>query len=468
MGAAAGAVVRSLLPPPPAPEAPPEEIRSAPPEGVLAPEAPPAALALPPLDAAGFDDLVRETLRREGPLERDGVRAAGARTASSPQMPARLVRWVEPSGAPPEAITPPLRVEYTVSPELSRRVLRILERARVELGHVVVMDPASGRIHAYISTAPDRFPPDRTYPAASLMKVVTAAAAMHYAPELVRRPCRFAGSPYRLTRARLREPPMGREVSFESALASSNNQCLARIAVRGVGAEALLGTIARFGLLETPAPGHPPGETRPVRDELDLGRLGCGLAGCRITPLHAVRLAATLADGQLVRPFWVDRVVDARGLELSLPPRGPEARVMTAALALELREMLTATTRKGTARRAFRDRRGRPLLGAIRVAGKTGSLSGRNPDGRYEWFAGVAPAGEPRVALAVVLVQGDLWWRNASQVAASVLEAIFCHRRQCDASRAEALLGTPAPRTASSGPGTGGVPVAGPLHPAAR
>lgn len=433
--------------------------------GLAAPEAPPAALALPPLDRAAFEARVRETLRRQGA-------GAAAPAAADPggrglDLPPRLARWIGLPEPTPGGIAGPIRVDYTVSPELTRRILRILERGRVKLGHVVVMDPATGRIHAYVSTDPARFPPDRTYPAASLMKVVTAAAAMHYAPELVRRPCRFNGSPYRLTRARLREPRAGREVSFERALASSNNQCLARIAVDGVGAEALLRTIARFGLLEPPAPGHPAGETRPVRDELDLGRLGCGLAGCRITPLHAVRLAAALADGLLVRPFWVERVVDARGLELALPPRGPEGRILTSELARELRSLLTATTRSGTARRAFRDRRGRPLLGGIEVAGKTGSLSGRNPRGRYEWFAGVAPARRPQVAVAVVLVHGDLWWRNASQVAASVLEAIFCHRGRCDEARAARLLGVPEPPVGSPPPvaaGGVGVPVAGHLH----
>jgi hypothetical protein len=61
--------------------------------------------------------------------------------------------------------------------------------------------------------------------------------------------------------------------------------------------------------------------------------------------------------------------------------------------------MLMETTRSGTARRAFRARGGRPLLGEVRVAGKTGSLSGRDPDGRYEWFIGVAPADDPRIAV---------------------------------------------------------------------
>jgi cell division protein FtsI/penicillin-binding protein 2 len=102
----------------------------------------------------------------------------------------------------------------------------------------------------------------------------------------------------------------------------------------------------------------------------------------------------------------------------------------------ELRAMLVETTTRGTARRAFHLRNGRPLLGPVRVAGKTGSLSGKDPDGRYEWFAGVAPADEPRVAVAVLLVQGKLWWRNASQLGSEVLKRVFCVRGSCEVAHA--------------------------------
>ena len=93
--------------------------------------------------------------------------------------------------------------------------------------------------------------------------------------------------------------------------------------------------------------------------------------------------------------------------------------------------MLVRTTTRGTARSAFRDRRGRPLLGPVTVAGKTGNLSGEDPSGRYEWFIGVAPASSPTVAVSVLQVQGHLWWRKSSQLAADVLKEVFCEGRTC-------------------------------------
>ena len=211
-----------------------------------------------------------------------------------------------------------------------------------------------------------------------------------------------------------------------------------------MGGGPLLDAIARFGWLSRPAPAHAAGTADAGQDRYELGKLGCGLGSLRITPLHAAQLAAILAHGELVAPRWVDRVVDAEGRELPLPAVSAPRLVLSPDLAAELREMLVDTTTRGTARSAFRKRNGRPLLGPVRVAGKTGSLSGENPTGRYEWFIGVAPAEEPRIVVATLLVQSDLWWRNASQIAAEVLRRTFCTGRTCRPENAERWLRAPA------------------------
>jgi cell division protein FtsI/penicillin-binding protein 2 len=328
-------------------------------------------------------------------------------------------------------ISGPLQVEYTLDAALTREVHRALSQGRVAMGHVIVLEPDSGRVLAYASTDVENFPGSRTYPAASLVKVITAAAALSASPETAKLPCRFTGSPYRLTPKRVDPPRSGTTVTLRKALATSNNQCFAQLAVHAVGARSLVAAIERFGWLARPAPAHAAGSVDVGEDRFDTAKLGCGLAGCQITPLHAAQLAASLADGELIAPRWVDRIVDGSGRELPLPAVAAPKRVMSPQLAAELREMLVDTTTRGTARSAFRRRNGRPKLGDIRVAGKTGSLSGTNPKGKYEWFIGVAPADDPKLAVASVVVHGDLWWRSASQLAADVLERAFCERGKC-------------------------------------
>jgi cell division protein FtsI/penicillin-binding protein 2 len=344
-----------------------------------------------------------------------------------------------------------LRVQYTLDTELTRHVFDTLRNGRVALGHVILLDPNSGRVLAYVSTDIDQFPPTRTYPAASLIKVITVAAALDRDPGLASLPCRYQGSPYALPRSRIDPPKKGLEVSLRKALASSYNQCFAQLAVHVVGGAPLMDAISRFGWLSEPAPAHSAGSADLGEDLYDIGKLGCGLAGTQITPLHAAQLAATLARGELVAPHWVEAVYDPDGRELPIPATASPRQVITPELAAELRAMLTDTTLRGTARRAFRKRNGRPLLGPVKVAGKTGSLSGTDPTGRYEWFAGVAPADQPRIAVAVLVVQSDLWWRNASQIAAEVLQGVFCEGRDCRPELAARWIRIPTATAATSG-----------------
>jgi hypothetical protein len=359
-------------------------------------------------------------------------------TGVSPDaQPAGAARHLFERVATPSDRDRAFTVEYTLDAQLTQQVFDVLESGHVALGNVIVMDPHQGRVLAYASTNPELFPPTRPYPAASLVKVITAATALDLDPDAARMPCRFRGSPYRLNPSRIDPPRRGSQVTLERALATSNNQCFAQLAVHTVGVAPLLQALGRFGWLSVPAPAHASGEADPGEGRYDTGRLGCGLAGCRITPLHAAQLAATLVNGELVSPHWIERVWDPDGRELALPGMAPGREVISPALTEELRGMLIETTRSGTARRAFRKRNGQPLLGSVAVAGKTGSLSGKNPDGRYEWFIGVAPADNPRVAIATVVVQTPRFRRTASQVAAGVLESVFCERGQCDPSRAD-------------------------------
>jgi TonB family protein len=321
-----------------------------------------------------------------------------------------------------------LEIEFTVDPDLEARVRALLDARGVTLGQVVVLDPSDGRVFAYVTTDPERFPATRRYPAASLMKVVTAAAVLRHHPEAADRDCRYRGSPWALRRDDLVPPAEGGHVSsFWRALAISNNQCFARLAVDAVGRDALLDEIERVGLLEPPAPGHPAGAIEAGDDPLALGGLGSGLSGSFVTPLAAARLAALLAHGTLVRPTWVAHVRDDDGHRLAVPEARPPPRTWTPEVTERLRELLVHVTEDGTARSGFVAGDGSPRLGAIRVSGKTGTLSGHDPEGRYRWFAGVAPADAPQLAIAAVVVDGP----SAARLAADVLAEAFCRDDAC-------------------------------------
>src|SRR5262249_41198649 len=252
----------------------------------------------------------------------------------------------------------------------------------------------------------------------------------------------YRGSPYQFGPRELVAPARGGTVDpFWRALAISNNQCFARLAIGDVGADAMLSEMESVGLLEPPAPGHPAGRVAPPHAALGLARLGSGLAGSFISPLAAVRLAAVLAHGELVRPRWIARVEDADGRSLALPHPEAPLRVWPPEVADRLRELLVGVTTRGTAKTAFLDERGAPLLGPVQVAGKTGTLAGEDPAGVYKWFIGVAPSDAPRLAIATLVVNGGAGGRrSAAQIAAEVLQGIFCDGQVCAPERLDAQM----------------------------
>jgi TonB family protein len=404
---------------------------------------------LPPL-------CLLSALLATGPLHADP--AQGAAPAGVEAALERALHELPPGIRAAAPASSPLAVEYTVDAALEAQIREILARRHLKLAQVIVMDPATGEVFAYVASDPQAFPATRAYPTASLMKLVTAAAVLRKTPDAARRNCRYVGSPYEVGAGQLAAPRSGGLLaSFDDALAISNNQCFARLAINDVGRSNLLEEIERVGLLASPAVGHPGGSIEPVGDRLSLGRLGSGLAGSYFTPLAAARLAAALAHGELVEPHWVARVRDATGELVAVPEFGAPRRIWEPDVADSLRHSLRGVTERGTARRAFRNQQGEPLLGAVTVAGKTGTLRGDNPKGLYHWFVGVAPAEEPRIAIAALVIhdldaseQRGGAGTNASHVAAETLRALLCDGAGCSGDRVELLYARANARRAES------------------
>ncbi len=416
-------------------------------------------LGTPPTSRTRFERARAAAGQAANPAAGDGAMLAAAPSARSrahspgPNRP-RLSEWIdarelEISGvvagaAAKGAVGNRFKVEYTLDEGLTQDVFDILRRGRVERGVAIVIDPRTGRLLAYAGTDADVLPVERAYPAASIIKVITAAALLEQRADPAVWDCLYEGNQYRLSPSRLDRPRAGNHATLEEALATSNNQCFSQWAIHGLGEPRLRHMIELFGWASRPAIGHDAGRVEPAADRYDLGQLGSGLDGVRVTPLHVASLASVLADGRLVEPRWIDRVVDAENHVVALPGTTVPRRVVSPRTADELRELMVATTKRGTARRAFRTRRGVPLLGPIEVAGKTGNLNGTNPSGRYEWFFGLAPAENPKVGVVVLQVHGHLWWARSSELAANILRSVFCEGSACRAELATRFTSLPA------------------------
>jgi len=209
------------------------------------------------------------------------------------------------------------------------------------------------------------------------------------------------------------------------ALGKSNNVVYAKVGVQ-LGPQVLEASLRRFGfnqaipfdfsLQESHA--SVPTETYP------LGRTAAGFGEVYLSPVHAALISAAIANGgKMMRPYVVERLEDSRGRTVYQAAPEPLGQVTPEAIARQVAQMMERTVTNGTSARVFR--RYARKLRSLGVAGKTGSLTGEDPPGRYEWFIGFAPLEEPQLAVASLVVNHDLWHIKGTYAAQAVMREFF-------------------------------------------
>lgn len=326
-------------------------------------------------------------------------------------------------------------VVYAINDEVQRRVEKVMRDYKVPYGLFVAMEPKTGRIiaavsHSEIDPAWANGANYHLYPMASLFKIITATAALEEKKVTANTPFAFNGrltseSPkYWGLRARGNQ-----EMSLATAMGKSVNPVFGRLAGEVVGRDPLLLYAQRYGFNQNIFPGSPvlPSTAPSPATDGELMRMGAGLnRGVKSSPFHAAAIMATVAnDGIMMAPSLASEIRDAKGnLVYSHKPQ-PLRTVTTPQTAWALEEMLSTTVKSGTSRRAFHDRRGRPMLGSVSIAAKTGSINGEDPVGHYSWFAAYAPMEDPQIAIAALVINQDKWRIKATSLGEMALEAYF-------------------------------------------
>ncbi len=138
------------------------------------------------------------------------------------------------------------------------------------------------------------------------------------------------------------------------------------------------------------------------------------------SPLQINRLIAAIANGgRLVTPRIIDRIVAVDGSEEVFEPEEAGILSISAETMTLIRQSLEAVVSgaRGTARQAFEGI-------TYTVAGKTGTAESGQEE-PHAWFAGYAPADNPRVAITVILEHAGEGSRHAAPLFRQVLEAFF-------------------------------------------
>lgn len=330
-----------------------------------------------------------------------------------------------------------LAVRYTIDKALQKEVKRLLRRYNPDYGLVVALDPDTGRVLAMASSARNKtrigdITTISRYPAASISKVVTAVAAMNENKIAGNTIVPFNGKPtslYKKNVFRHRNNKWTRKYSFGKSFARSVNSVFARVGAVNVGGETMLDYAERLGFNGSFASDVMFENSTIKVDTEDTWQVAEMASGYTmrntLSPLHGAVLAATAVNGgKLVTPMVVEEIIGPNGVPLYWNEQPTTAKVMSETTAHQLQKMMSATVTNGSARPSFIKFHRGYLKNAV-VGGKTGSLTGLSPKGRYDWFIGFGTLGERKIAYAALCVNQRIWYVKSAQLAREILEFYF-------------------------------------------
>ena len=328
------------------------------------------------------------------------------------------------------------RQPMTIAPLLQRELTALLELYQTPYAAVVAIEPSTGRVlamaeHSEVDPSLRGLCTQALYPAASIFKIVTASALLEQGVSPDETTC-FHGGKRKVTAALLEDSQKdSRCDTMASALANSSNVAFGKLAQTHLDAPKLL-AMAKAWRFNTPVPFPVPLDVSLAgipEDSLAFAQAGAGFGDVFLSPLHGALLASAAANGGI----WRGPVL----FECDVPKEPDEGeRVLSQAAATQLQAMLVQTVQSGTARRIFHER-GNALPDA---AGKTGSLADKKPFRDYSWFIGYAPASDPKIAVAAVIVNDPHWRIRATWLGREAMR-LYLNRP---------ALPVPAPKTVGS------------------
>jgi cell division protein FtsI/penicillin-binding protein 2 len=299
------------------------------------------------------------------------------------------------------------------------------------------MEPDTGKILAMISH--DKYEPDTNncidsrFPAASIFKIVTAAAAIEECNLNSDSDLSFCGGKYTLYKSQLkkRTPRRSIRVAFKDSFAQSINPVFGKIGQHYLGREVLLDYAKSFGF-NRPIDLEIPVESSVIHvseKPYHWAEIACGFnRDTLISPLHAAMVASAVVNGgKLPKPHIIEEITDEKKAVLYKPTIESSRSVVDYQTSAELREMMENTIKTGTCRKFFRGYRKNDTLSRLDIGGKTGSLCGSTCNIRYDWFVGYAgeKSGSKKIAVAVFIAHEKYIGKRSSRIARIVLESYF-------------------------------------------
>ncbi len=327
-------------------------------------------------------------------------------------------------------------VVYTLDPAVQKETEKIFKKYSVPFGVLAAVNPDTGAVLGFASyshnkSKSDEISPLIAYPSGSLVKIITASAAIESKGFYPGFNICFNGTMYGTDKAYWKQNigTGSNTISFKQAFAKSCDVAFGKVAGYYVGRKLLTDYFNKF-YFNKKIPfilGLHKSKAYIPRKFYQLELTGAGFKNVKMTPLLAALIAGSAVNGgKIVEPYIIKEIISSSGKVVYIHKEPKVLNVpITVKTASVLKRMMIATVTKGVAHADFYNTAGRYMLPGVIAGGKTGTISGNNPQGLYQWFAGFGEMKGKKIALSALVIENPVWKIEGGGVAEKALFGYF-------------------------------------------
>ncbi len=330
-------------------------------------------------------------------------------------------------------------IETSIDAKLQQYMLRSIQPKYAQAIGIVVMEPDTGRILSMVSH--HREDPgsnvctESLFPAASIFKIVTAAAAVEEFGLMPDSTVTYSGAKHTLYKSQLKRKNKRHlnRISLRDSFAQSVNPVFGKLGLQYLQKKGLISHAEAFGFNQEIEFELPTAASAfSISDEpYNWAEIASGFnRSTMLSPLHgAIMASAVVANqGRMVEPSIVDQIIDSSGRVIYRSRSKTLNRALSPQSSTAMRALMKETIRTGTCRKTFRGVSRSAVLSRLNIGGKSGSINSRTHEGRrFDWFVGYAEEkeGERKIVLSIVVAHQNFIGIKSNMYARMAIEKFF-------------------------------------------
>lgn len=328
------------------------------------------------------------------------------------------------------------QIKSSLDPRLQEFIIDHIDRKNSRHFGFVAMEPTTGRVVSMVSydkTGNDAnicITPD--FPAASLFKIITAAAAIEKCGFGLNTPVTFNDNKYTLYKVQLKDRinKYTNQITFAESFADSVNPVFGKLGRNRLGKSTLENYAAFFGFnrsfnFEIPLQ---PSIISVNDDPYNWAEIASGFNNdTLISPLHGAMVVSGIVNsGKLIEPTIIDEINKYDQVIYRRNSR-KLSDIIAPHTALTLKKLMNETVLSGTASKSFSRFQNDNVLSRLDIGGKTGSINNNAEHLKYDWFAGFAEEknGPKKIAISVLVVHQDYIGTRAASYSRMAIKEFF-------------------------------------------